>query len=523
MDNSKRTIAVWVVAGVLLASFMPLSTSMTASAQSAITLNGAGATFPFPLIDTWRVEYQTVNPQVSLNYQSIGSGGGIRQFTERTVDFGASDAPLNAIQTAALPGTAVHIPETIGSVVAAYNIPGITEKGLQLTGPILAEIFMGTITKWDDPKIKEVNPETPLPNADIVVVHRSDGSGTTFVWTDFLSKVSPEWNSTVGRGTAVEWPTGLGAPGNEGVANGVRGTPNTIGYVELAYALTTGMDYAFIENREGEFIEPSLASTSAAVAASAATLPRGDASWSGVSLTNAPGAESYPIASFSYLLLYKELSTNPSIDSLEKAQALVEFVDWAITDGQEFAEELEYVPLPDEVVALNHETLASLTFDGQPVMEAEPEPEPEPTPTGEPFTISSTLDGKSYTITGMGMNASATGFTIDPQKSVQLQVEGTGEIELTLPKTIISGIPEDDGVMAGGEALDYEIVEETANDTVIRVTVPEGQTEVEVMGTFVVPEFGVIAVMILAVAIVGILGLSRLRGNAFGIGFGKQA
>jgi phosphate transport system permease protein/phosphate transport system substrate-binding protein len=293
---------------------------------------------------------------------------------------------------------------------------------------------------------------------------------------------------------------------------------NTIGYVELAYALTTGMDYAFIENREGTFIEPSLASTRAAVAASAATLPKGDASWSGVSMTNAPGAESYPIASFSYLLLYKELSTNSRIDSLEKARALVEFVDWAITDGQAFAEELEYVPLPDEVVTLNKETLASLTFNGQPVMDAEPGP----TPTEEPFTISSSLDGTSYTITGRGANASATGFSIDPQKSIQLQVEGEGDFELTLPKTIISGIPQENGIMAGGEAVVYEIVDETATDTVVRVTVPEGEPQLEIMGTFVVPEFGLVAIIVLAGAIVGLVGLSRLKGNALGIGFGRQ-
>src|SRR6185503_11940578 len=516
MDNSKQSIAVWVVAGVLLASFVPLSMSVAASAQSAVTIDGAGATFPFPLIDTWRVEYQTVKPNVNLNYQSIGSGGGIRQFTERTVDFGATDAPLNSNQTAALPGIAVHIPETIGSVVAAYNVLGIQDKGLKLTGPILAEIFMGDITKWDDPKIKELNPDAPVPNADIVVVHRSDGSGTTFVWTDYLSKVSQEWNSTVGRGTAVEWPTGLGAPGNEGVASGVKGTMNTIGYVELAYELTTEMDYAFIENQEGEFIEPSLASTSAAVVASARTLPKGDGSWSGVSLTNAPGAQSYPIASFSYLLLYKELSTNSRIDSMEKAKALVEFVDWAITDGQGFAEELQYVPLPEQIVTLDKETLASLTFNGQPILEAEP------TPTEEPFTVSSSLDGDSYTITGAGADAKATGFTIDPQKSIQLQVEGTGEIELTLPKTIISGIPEQGGVMAGGEAVEYEIVDETGTDTVVRIKVPEGESELEIMGTFVVPEFGVVAVMILAAAIVGMVGLSRRKGSPLGMGFGKQ-
>jgi phosphate transport system permease protein/phosphate transport system substrate-binding protein len=350
----------------------------------AITLNGAGATFPFPLIDTWRVEYQSVNPSISLNYQSIGSGGGVRQFTERTVDFGASDAPLTEEEMQALSSsTPVHIPETIGSVVAAYNLPGI-DKGLKLTGPVLADIFVGKITRWDDPRISELNPDLSLPTAaDIVVVHRSDGSGTTFIWTSYLSQVSPEWNQTVGAGKSVQWTVGLGAQGNEGVSNTVLSTPNSIGYVELTYALTTDMDYASLMNRAGNFVEPTLASTQAAAQAAimnnassssnnittsaAVGLPTGDQSWTQVTLLDAPGADSYPIASFSYLLLYKELSTN--IDSMEKAQALAQFVNWAITDGQQFASPLHYVPLPDSVVQHNQQTLRSLTFNGQPVLQ----------------------------------------------------------------------------------------------------------------------------------------------------------
>jgi phosphate transport system substrate-binding protein len=355
--------------------------------QGSVTIDGAGATFPFPLIDTWRVEYPTVRPDVSINYQSIGSGGGVKQFTEKTVDFGATDAPLTANETQAAPG-AVHIPETIGSVVAAYNINGVQEKGLRLTGPVLAGIFRGEITRWDDPQIAELNPDLPLPSQDIVVVHRSDGSGTTFVWTSYLSKVSPEWNQAIGAGKSVSWPVGLGAPGNEGVANTIQSTPNSIGYVELAYVVTTEMDYAFLQNQAGNFVEPSLESTGAAVAAAtnndtqtsnnsttgasnttSTTLPAGDASWEKVSLLDASGADSYPIASFSYLLLYKELSDNPRIDSMEKARALVDFVDWAITDGQQFAGELAYVPLPDSVVQHNQETLRSLTFQGEPVLQ----------------------------------------------------------------------------------------------------------------------------------------------------------
>jgi phosphate transport system substrate-binding protein len=347
----------------------------------AITLNGAGATFPFPLIDTWRVEYQSVNPSISVNYQSIGSGGGVRQFTERTVDFGASDAPLTEEEMQALASTPVHIPETIGSVVAAYNLPGI-DKGLKLTGPILADIFAGKITRWDDQRIRELNPEISLPAADIITVHRSDGSGTTFIWTSYLSQVSPEWNQTVGAGKSVQWTVGLGAQGNEGVSNTILSTPNSIGYVELTYALTTDMDYASLMNREGNFVEPTIDSTQAAAQAaiimnsssaanntsgSTISLPGGDQSWTHVSLLDAPGADSYPIASFSYLLLYKELSTN--IDSMEKAQALAQFVNWAITDGQQFASPLHYVPLPDSVIQHNQQTLRSLTFNGQPVFQ----------------------------------------------------------------------------------------------------------------------------------------------------------
>jgi phosphate transport system substrate-binding protein len=350
------------------------------------TINGAGATFPFPLIDTWRVEYQQVNPSTSINYQSIGSGGGVKQFTEKTVDFGASDAPLTESEMSALSGPAVHIPETIGSVVAAYNIEGVPEKGLKLTGPVLADIFLGRITIWDDQRIRELNPDLQLPSADIAIVHRSDGSGTTFIWTSYLSLVSPEWNQMIGAGKSVQWPVGLGASGNEGVANTIKSTTNSIGYVELAYALTTDMDYAFLENQAGNFVEPSLNSTQVAVEAAVLNgtaannttgtdgtgtqnatinLPAGDESWSNVMLLNAPGPDSYPIASFSYLLLYKDLSAN--IDSVEKARSLVEFIRWAITDGQQFAPELSYVPLPDSVVQHNMQTLDSLTYNGQPV------------------------------------------------------------------------------------------------------------------------------------------------------------
>jgi len=353
------------ISAAILLSMSTILSGVVYAQNATTTINGAGATFPFPLIDTWRVDYQKVQPGVNINYQSIGSGGGVKQFTEKTVDFGATDAPLTQNESQKAAG-AVHIPETIGSVVAAYNIPSVPDKGLKLSGEVLAEIFLGTITKWNDPKIQSLNTDKTLPGDDIVVVHRSDGSGTTFVWTDYLSNVSTAWKDQLGKGKSVEWPAGIGAPGNEGVANAIKGTPNTIGYIELSYALTTNTPFAFIQNKEGNFVEPSLASTNAAVQSYVASLPKGDGVWTDVTLVNAAGADSYPIASFSYLLLYKELSTDPNLDQ-GKAKALVDFISWAITDGQKTAESLDYVPLPDGVVKLNQDTLKSLTFNAQPI------------------------------------------------------------------------------------------------------------------------------------------------------------
>ena len=359
----KSKILIGIIAAILLATSTVLTGA--AYAQNKVTINGAGATFPFPLIDTWRVEYQKVHPEANINYQSIGSGGGIKQFTAKTVDFGATDAPLSQNESQKVPG-AVHIPETIGSVVAAYNVPGIPEKGLKLTGEVLADIFLAKITKWNDPKIQALNKDKALPADDIVVVHRSDGSGTTYVWTDYLSSVSPAWKEQLGKGKSVQWPVGIGAPGNEGVANAIKGSPNTIGYVELGYALTTKTPFAFIQNKEGKFVEPSLNSTKAAVEANVASLPKGDGDWSNVTLVNAAGADSYPIASLTYLLLYKDMSTDPNLDQA-KAKALVDFISWAITDGQKMGPSLGYVPLPDGVVKLDQDTLKSLTFKGQPI------------------------------------------------------------------------------------------------------------------------------------------------------------
>jgi phosphate ABC transporter phosphate-binding protein/phosphate ABC transporter permease protein PstC len=382
--SAKRTRAqnfFTILAGVLIllllspfytGIFMPFGNSI---AEQRIELNGAGATFPFPLIDAWRVEYQKIKPETNINYQSIGSGGGVKQFIEKIVDFGATDAPLTSLEMEKA-DEAVHIPETIGSIIVSYNIPEVPDSGLKLTGPILAGIYLGEITKWNDPQIQKLNPDLFLPAQNIIVVHRSDGSGTTFVWTDYLSKVSNEWKAQVGKGKSVQWPTGVGAPGNEGVASTIKSTPYAIGYIELSYALTTRMPYAYLENQEGNFIEPSIDSVRAAIASSATLLPRGDESWEQVSTTDAPGKDSYPISSFSYLLLHKELGTNPRIDSMDKARALVDFVSWAITDGQQFADDLGYVALPNDVVILNQDTLGSLTYKGQPVLTAENETDP---------------------------------------------------------------------------------------------------------------------------------------------------
>jgi len=367
MQNRIQRLLGLIVVAMLSTMLISVTASSKSYAQGQVTLNGAGATFPFPLIDTWRVAYQKDHPNVNINYQSIGSGGGVKQFTAKTVDFGASDAPLNAGERQAAPG-AVQIPETIGSVAVAYNVPGIPTNTLKLTGPVLADIFQGKITKWNDPQIKALNPGVNLPNSNIVVVHRSDGSGTTYVWTSYLSSQSPSWNQTIGASKSVPWPTGIGAPGNEGVANAIKGSPNTIGYVELNYALTTGMPVALIKNSAGKFVAPSLDTTEQAVsnAPVAKHLPAGDQSWSKVSLLNSPGSNTYPIASFTYLLVPKDMSTHPSLDQA-KAKALTDFIAWAITDGQKLAPNLHYVPLPAEVVKHNQDTLKSITFKGTPL------------------------------------------------------------------------------------------------------------------------------------------------------------
>ncbi len=314
--------------------FSILITFWSISAYSAILINGAGATFPYPLYSKWFSVYQKVDPSAQINYQSIGSGGGIRQFLEKTVDFGATDSPMTDEQLSKSSQPVIHIPTVLGAVVLTYNLPSLKQP-LKLSGEVIVEIFLGKITKWDDPKIAALNTGVALPKDAILVVHRSDGSGTTGIFTDYLSKVSAEWKDKVGSGTAVNWPTGLGGKGNEGVAGFVKQSPASIGYVELIYAKNNVLTYAMVKNQSGKFIEPSTHSVTASAAGALKTMPADFR----ISITNANGKDAYPISGFTYLLVYKNL-TKP------KGNHLVKFLRWAVQDGQKLAEPLEYAPLP---------------------------------------------------------------------------------------------------------------------------------------------------------------------------------
>ncbi len=307
-----------------------------ASAQT--TLNGAGATFPYPIYSKWFSEYQKAHPDVQINYQSIGSGGGIRQVQTGTVDFGASDGPMSDQQLAESKVKVLHLPTVLGAVVPAYNISGLKTE-LKFTPEVLAGIYLGKITKWNDKAIAAANTGVSLPDKDIVVIHRSDGSGTTYIWTDYLSKVSPEWKSGPGKGTSVKWPVGLGGKGNEGVAGLIRQMDGAIGYVELIYALQNKIAYGTVKNAAGEFVKASLESTTAA-AASVKSMPADFR----VSITNAPGKDAYPIASFTWLLVPIQWQDG------HKKDVFVNFLKWMITDGQNHTAALHYARLPQEVV-----------------------------------------------------------------------------------------------------------------------------------------------------------------------------
>lgn len=316
-----------------------LSLMVCGQARAQLLINGAGATFPSPIYSKWFDEYTKVDPSVRFNYQSIGSGGGIMMFRSQTVDFGASDAPLNDDQIKQLPAPAFHFPSVMGAVVLAYNLPDVKQK-IRLSGPVIADIFLGKVVKWTDPEITQLNPGLNLPDDPIVTCHRSDGSGTTYIFSDYLSKVSPEWAKKVRKGTSLKWPVGLGGKGNEGVTGLVQQTPGAIGYVELIYAITNNIPYATVKNHDGNWVNASLAGVSAAAAGAAASMPADFR----VSITDAPGADAYPISSFTYLLVYKEPKDKT------KGTAIVKFLKWALTDGQKYAPPLAYGSIPAPVV-----------------------------------------------------------------------------------------------------------------------------------------------------------------------------
>ena len=319
----------------------PVRPPSEASPSGTVQINGAGATFPYPVYSKWFSEYNTLHPTVQINYQSIGSGGGIRQLLQRTVFFGASDQPMSDDMLAKAPGPVSHFPTVLGAVVPIYNIEGLSTQ-IKFTGPILADIFLGKITRWNDPALAKINAGVPLPSSSITVVHRSDGSGTTFVWADYLSKISAEWKQRVGANSSLNWPVGVGGKGNEGVAGLVTQSPGSLGYVELVYALQNKIAYGAVQNQGGEFINPDVKSVTAAAAGAMPTMPKDFR----VSITNAPGTGAYPISSFTWILLYE----NP--ENKNHAKVMNDFMKWALSNGQPMAETLGYARLPDALIAM---------------------------------------------------------------------------------------------------------------------------------------------------------------------------
>jgi phosphate transport system substrate-binding protein len=331
----------------VMASVAALATGL--AAQQKIQINGAGATFPNPIYSKWFSEYNKLHPNVEINYSSLGSGAGIRQITNQTVFFGATDGPMTADQLLAAPGKILHFPTVLGGVVPVYNIPGVSAD-LKFTGAVLADVFLGKITKWNDPALTKLNPGANLPGTDITVVHRSDGSGTSYIFVDFLAKLSPEWKQKIGVATAVNWPVGVGGKGNEGVSGLVTQTPGSIGYVELIYALQNKVSYGTVQNSAGEFVKASMDAVTKAAAEAVKSMPPDFR----VSITNAPGAGVYPISSFTWLLFYE----NPKDKT--QAKTMVDFMKWALSDGQKFAPDLGYAPLPEAVVKMELAALARI-------------------------------------------------------------------------------------------------------------------------------------------------------------------
>ena len=328
-----------------LPAALGLALAIAGAGRAAVLVNGAGATFPYPIYSKWFDEFHKRNPEVQINYQSIGSGGGIRQVTDGTVDFGASDGPMTDEQLAATKVPILHLPTVLGAVVPTFNLKGI--ESLRFTPEIMAGIFLGKITRWDDSAIAEANPGVTLPAEAIVPVHRSDGSGTTYVFTDYLTKVSPEWARSVGKGTAVNWPVGLGGKGNEGVTGLVKQTPNALGYVELVYAVQNKLPVGAVKNRGGRFVAASLDSITAAAASAASNMPPDFR----VSITDDAAAEAYPIASFTWLLVPTR------IKDADKGRAMKEFLTWMLADGQKLAPARQYAPLPEAVIGLERQAL----------------------------------------------------------------------------------------------------------------------------------------------------------------------
>lgn len=338
-----RIVKVLSVLAVLLAA----ATFATAAGQ--VLLNAAGATFPYPMYSKWFDVYHQAHPGVQINFQSIGSGGGIRQLIDKTVDFGASDGPMNDDQLKQASVPILHFPTVLGADVPSYNVPGVSAE-LNFTPEALAGIFLGKITKWNDPAIVLANPGVKLPSDDIVVVHRSDGSGTTYIWTDYLSKISPDWQKKVGKATSVNWPVGLGGKGNEGVAGLIQQTPDSLGYIELIYAVQNKIAYGRVKNSSGAFVKADLASVSAAAAATAKFMPDDFR----VSITNPEGKAAYPIASFTWLLIPSKIA------DIGKRDAVKDFLKWMMTDGQQYCEGLAYAKLPKEVVAKEMKAIAQI-------------------------------------------------------------------------------------------------------------------------------------------------------------------
>ena len=369
--GSRRGIGVVVVVVavvLILIAAVVLSGVLNPPTTQKITILGAGATFPCPLITKWSSDYSNVSlkyggkpTQVQVNYNCVGSGAGITQITQNTVDFAGSDAPLKPSERAAAPGL-IHVPETIGAVTAAYNVASLS-SGLNLTGNVLGEIFLGKITTWNSANISALNPGVTLPSSQITVVHRSDSSGTSFVWTSYLHLENTGWNSSL-VGKSINWPVGVGASGNSGVAGKILTTPDSIGYVELAYTVQNSMKVAKIQNPAGNWILPNLASTAAA-AASFTNPPTPSGDWGNVSILNTAGATSYPIASLTYLLVYQELNTIGTSMTAQKAQGLVDFLWWAVHDGQSRGAALVYPTLPAGLVTLDEGAIRSITFNGQ--------------------------------------------------------------------------------------------------------------------------------------------------------------